>query len=120
MEKYIGKSFDTYNCFDLVKEYYWDVKGLDIKHFWESSVVPPMKEVETLICSNLGHFKKTASPREGDLVVLRLFGIMCHVGIYAAPHNILHSVRHVGSCIEPLSKYKHVLEGFYFHNKEKK
>lgn len=113
--KYIGKPYEEYNCFDLVKEFYLDLFGLDLKHFYEGRAVPERKEIESLIVSNKGDFEKVEQAEFGDIIVVNLYGYSCHIGIYLYENLMLHTIRGVGSCIEPIKKYEKMIEGYYRH-----
>lgn len=113
--KYIGRDYDKYNCFDLVKEFYLDFYNLDLKNYWESAEVPERWKTQNLIVSSKGDFDKVTEPKQGDIVVVNLFGYSCHVGIFIEQRFILHSLRKIGSCIEPTKKYERMIEGYYRH-----
>lgn len=114
--KYIGKSYDTYNCFDLVKDFYADNFGLDIKNYFEGGEVPGRKEVESLIISNKGDFVKiTDRPIFGDIVVIKLYGLECHIGVCIDGNRFLHSIKNSGSVIDRLERYHRMIAGFYRH-----
>lgn len=57
----------------------------------------------------------TESPAEGDLILFRLCGIPCHIGIYAGNGEFLHTLAPHDSCIERVDsmKWRTRIEGFY-------
>lgn len=118
--KYIGRPYETFNCFDLVKEFYLDVYGLDLRHYYEGAEIPPRKVIESLVISNKGDFQRVANPLPGDIVVVNLFGYSCHIGVVVPGKQILHTIRKVGSCMEPIKKYEKMIEGFYRHRETEK
>lgn len=113
--KYIGRSYEECNCFDLAKEFYKDNYGLDLKNYFEGDSIPPRNEIESLIVSNKGDFKRVDIPKVGDIVVINLFGYSCHIGVIVGPGKFIHSVRGAGSCVDTISKYKKMIDGFYRH-----
>lgn len=115
LKKYIGKQYEKYNCFDLVKEYYIDHFDLDLRNYYEGQGVPPRRTVQSLVISNKGDFVRVTEPQSGDIVVINLFGMECHIGIYIHPKKILHSMRVVGSSLEGLERYKRMIAGYYRH-----
>lgn len=115
LRKYIGRSYETYNCFELVKEFYKDQFGLDLKHFWEGGAVPGRKEVESLIVTNKGEFVPVKDPKFGDIVVIRLYGIECHMGVVIEGGKFLHSARGIGSLLDRLERYSKMIAGYYRH-----
>lgn len=114
-KKYIGRNYDHYNCFDLVKEFYKDHFGLDLSSYWEGVQVPNRDEVESLIISNKGDFVRVNDPQFGDIVVLKLYGIECHVGVVLNKSHFLHSARGIGSLMDRLERYSNMIGGYYRH-----
>jgi len=112
--KYIGRGYDEYNCLDLVKEFYKDQFGLDIKNYFEGDV-PSREEVGTLIKTNKGEFIKVDKPQFGDIVVIKLYGIACHLGVIVHGTKFLHSAKNIGSNIDRLERYSRLIEGYYRH-----
>jgi len=118
LSKYIGRSYNTYNCFDLVKEFYRDEYDIVLKDYFEGPVPSPDK-IECLVISNKGDFIEVPAPVYGDIVVIRLRGgYASHVGICLGEGKFLHSLRDVGSVIDQLPRYARMVEGFYRHRKE--
>jgi len=113
--KYIGKDYDKYNCFDLIKDFYMDHYNISLSNYFEGGPVPERNKVASLILSNKGDFVEESIPVFGDIVVIRLYGIECHVGVVVNDGMFLHSTRGVGSNMEKLSKYKRMIAGYYRH-----
>ena len=114
LSKYVGRDYETYNCFDLAKDFYRQELGLELKNYFEGGV-PPRKEIECLVKTNKGDFTRVEDIKFGDIVVIRLYGYASHIGICLGDGFFLHSVRKVGSCIEPLARYSRMIEGYYRH-----
>lgn len=113
--KYIGRNYDEYNCLDLVKEFYADIFKLNIKNYYEGDT-PDSKQVESLIVSNKGDFIEVKGPvKLGDIVVIKLFGVECHIGVVIDSKRFLHSVKNVGSAMETFNRYSRMISGFYRH-----
>lgn len=114
--KYIGRPYQEYNCFDLVKEFYLDHYGLDLRNYFDDKNIPDRATVECLISTNKGDFLLVdGEPEFGDLIVIKLFGYSCHIGVYIGEGSFIHSIRGPGSCIEPTKKYLKITEGYYRH-----
>ncbi len=114
LKKYIGRPYEKYNCFDLVKEFYKDQFDIELKNYYEGEIPNP-SQVEVLITSNKGDFFRVEKPRFGDLVVLRIYGIECHLGVVITEHAFLHSTREVGSNIDRLYRWENMRAGFFRH-----
>lgn len=113
--KYIGRNYDTYNCFELVKEFYKDQFNLDLSNYWEGGKTPNRDEVESLVVSNKGDFVRVDTPEFGDIVVLKLYGLECHIGVCLNKSQFLHSARNIGSLMDRLERYSKMIGGFYRH-----
>lgn len=113
--KYIGRDYASYNCFDLVKEFYKDHFDLDLKNYWEGGPVPSRDEVESLIVTNKGSFIPVSTPQFGDIVVVKLHGLECHMGVYTEGGKFLHSARNIGSLLDRVERYQHLIAGYYRH-----
>lgn len=116
--KYIGRPYESYNCFDLVKEFYRDQFQIDISHFFPKTEVPEREECETLIASNKGYFYKIFEKsliQFGDIVVIRFYGVECHIGVVINQKQFLHSARTIGSNMDRLDRYERMIAGFYRH-----
>ena len=117
LKKYIGRDYATYNCLDLVKEFYMDFFGLEVKNYFDGPV-PDRKEVSSLINTNLGDFVEIKNRKEikfGDIVVIKLYGIECHLGVVIEGTKFLHSAKNIGSNMDRLEKYDRLIAGFYRH-----
>lgn len=117
--KYIGRPYETYNCFDLVREFYLDHYQLNLSNYWEGTTIPSRQEISSLVVSNKGDFVFTTLPSFGDIVVIKLYGIECHIGIVLDKGKFIHSIRGAGSCIESLEKYRRMVAGYYTHRRNK-
>lgn len=116
LRKYIGREYEKYNCFDLVKEFYADQFGLTLKNYWEGPVVPSRAEVESLVVSNKGDFVRVeGKPQFGDIVVIKLYGLECHIGVVVNESHFLHSARIIGSSMDRLERYAKMIGGYYRH-----
>lgn len=115
LRKYLGRSYETYNCLDLVKEFYKDFFNLEVKNYYEGSV-PDRRQVESLIITNRGDFQKVEGPPKfGDLVVIKLYGIECHLGVVIKGTKFIHSAKNIGSNIDRLERYHKIIAGYYRH-----
>jgi hypothetical protein len=115
--KYIGRPYEKYNCFDLAKEFYMDFFKIDIKHYFEGDEKDVNKlEVQTLIVSNKGDFVRVeGKPQFGDIVVVKLYGFECHIGVCVNSSQFLHSAKKIGSSMDRLERYSRMIAGFYRH-----
>ncbi len=114
LRKYIGRDYREFNCLDVVKEFYMDQYGITVKDYYEGDT-PSSKEVESLIVSNKGDFIQVSDPMFGDIVVIKLHGIECHIGVCVGRGRFIHSTKKVGSNLDQLQRYSNLISGYYRH-----
>lgn len=115
LRKYIGRRYEDYNCFDLVKEFYKDHYDLELKNYFEGGPVPSRQDVESLVITNKGDFVKVGKPEFGDIVIIKLYGLECHMGVYIEGGKFLHSARNIGSLLDRSERYHKMIAGYYRH-----
>lgn len=125
LRKYIGRDYLSYNCFQLVQEFYKDQFGLDLMHYWQgANKVPDRKRVASLIVTNKGDFTEVTEPKFGDIVVINIYGVACHMGVVIekgispGSGKFLHSVRGMGSLLDRLERYSKLIAGYYRHREQ--
>ncbi len=114
LKKYVGRRYEDYNCLDLVKEFYKEFFNLEIKNYFDGAV-PGRGEVQSLINTNRGDFVRVDVPQFGDLVVIRVHGLECHLGVVVQGTKFLHSAEKIGSNIDRLERYNKLIAGYYRH-----
>lgn len=113
--RYIGRPYEKANCLDIAREFYMREFQIEIRQYYEGPV-PSRKDVEALIVSNKGEFVPVeGEPHFGDLVVIKLYGVECHLGIFIQKGKFLHSIKTAGSVLDSLVKYEKMIVGFYRH-----
>lgn len=118
--KYIGRSYETYDCFALVKEFYLDHFNLNLVPYYEAHGTEPLSrlDVQSLIVSNKGDFVRVDEPQFGDIVVIRLYGLECHIGVCLNKSQFLHSAHKIGSLMDRLERYSKMISGYYRHREK--
>ena len=54
------------------------------------------------------------APKEMCIVCMAMTGKgVSHIGVYIGEGMILHCVQNFGVCVEPLTKFQHVIKGYY-------
>jgi cell wall-associated NlpC family hydrolase len=110
----VGKPYTTYNCWDLVKNLYNDIYDLDVHQYYGLDV-PDYKECESLIKTNKGEFFKVERSQPGDIMLLRVLGIECHIGLFIGSGRFIHSLKTSGVVIDSVSRYSTRVTGYYRH-----
>ena len=111
--KYIGIPYEKMDCYDLCKKFYKEEFGVELpdQHYIDNRDVKEMAEV---VGSCKEEFVKVSDPRFGDLVLLRVWGMPAHVGLYVNDKIILHTQEKIGSMLENISpRWVNRIEGYY-------
>lgn len=66
------------------------------------------KEIRELI-----KVERIEKPQELCIIVMKVKGEPTHIGIYLSKGNIIHATTNYGVIIEPLSRWKNRIEGYY-------
>lgn len=111
----IGIPYGDANCFDIVRMFYREELGIDIKDLnRENLSADDRAAVESLIVASKGDFEKVDSPEYGDIIVIKVMGLESHVAVYIGNDRMLHTYHPEGSsCVEHLGKWKTRIAGFY-------
>lgn len=116
--KYIGRDYKVYDCFALVKEFYKDQFGLDLSPYYTGVEQLSRVDIQSLVVSNKGDFVRVDEPKFGDLVIIRLYGLECHIGVCLNKSQFLHSARVIGSTMDRLERYSKMIAGYYRHREK--
>lgn len=108
----IGVPYNKQNCLKLAQNFYKVVFKIELKHYCEDVPVK-RSDIQNLIYSNKGDFQKIDSPQFGDLILLRVHGLECHIGIYIDADHILHASRITGSILDKSYRWKTLIGGYY-------
>ena len=115
LSKYIGRKYEEYNCLDLVKEFYKDFFGVEVKNYFEGPIPTP-EDVSTLIISNKGDFVPVVGkPQFGDIAIIKFHGIECHLAVVIDGKKLLHSAKGIGSHLAGLERYSRMIAGYFRH-----
>ena len=110
----IGRLYEQVNCWQLVREFYMKIYGIELSQY-HGPVTPDAEKTAELITTNRGDFARVEEPRFGDLMLLRILGMECHIGIFIGKGKFLHSLKGTGSVLDSFEKYKSRVVGYYRH-----
>lgn len=108
----IGIPYEEKDCWGIAVEWYRLVLGIELKHYYDE-VPNDRTKANSLVYSSLGDFEKIETPKFGDIILIKLFGVECHIAIYLGEGKIFHTQRNVGSMVDRLSKWEKVITGYY-------
>lgn len=120
--KYIGIPFIDHgttnkgcDCWGLVRLVYRQEKKIELGQYDYLNAVD-CDEIQEIVRKNkVFEFKEIVTPHEFDLVLLRMHGRPCHIGIWVEPNRILHASYNIGVVLEDKSgsRLKGRVEGYY-------
>lgn len=98
-----GRGPDAFDCWGLVAAVVAERWGLELpSHAGEYETAADRHDLAAVVAGGQSEWTEIspAAARVGDVVVLRLAGAECHVGLVVAPGWFLHSLRGCDSVIE--------------------
>lgn len=109
----IGTPYSDKDCWGIVVEFYKLALNIELKSYY--SEVPGDRDIaKSLIYSNIGDFEEVKDDfKFGDIILIELYGVISHIAVYLGDETMLHSTLHSGCVIERVSRWKHLIRGFY-------
>lgn len=119
LSAFVGLPYETPNgCWQLVRRVYAACLGLELPAYTTAAEGLSREALATLIDSQRAAWRLVEDEQPGDVVLFRVLGAACHVGIVQAPGRFLH-VLHPGHTarIESYTAptWRPRVEGFYRH-----
>lgn len=65
------------------------------------------------IVSHISEYENVEIPRFGDIVLINIYGVPTHVGIYLDNENILHTTETTGTVVDKMSRWRSRIVGYY-------
>lgn len=110
--KYIGANYDQYDCYDIVRLFYFEVLGIKLNQL-DYDDPRNKNQVDHLFNLEKENFIKHNKPQAGDIIVFRVHNLAGHIGIYWEDDSFIHTMYKTGCVLDNLSKWKHKVIGFY-------
>lgn len=113
----IGTPYSDMDCWDIVSLFYKEIFNEELNLLYDykinSSGQEWAKSSNKIIIDNASKFKRVKNPDFGDIILMRVWGIPSHVGIFLDQKNILHTSEKTGCVIDSHIKWKNRIEGYY-------
>ena len=115
---FIGLPYDCFDCYDLVKLFYLKIYDVSLLEYHYDD---PLDKggMTFLIASQKSKFIKVSKPDFGDIMLLNVQGLPCHLGIYLWDGRFMHTTLKNGCIIDMEDQWKNKIEGFYRYDKDK-
>jgi len=101
----LGRSYAGADCAGLVIIFYRDILKIRHEEYLTYRDVTENNEPQIISALNNAKFAKVTSPkRKGDLLIIRSYGHIAHLGICFNERYFLHTLERIGS---HLTEYEH-------------
>lgn len=117
--RFVGLPYAAPNgCWQLVVAVYRELFGLALPDYAGDAAGLTREALAALIDTQRSAWRPVEAERPGDVVLFRILGAPCHVGVVQAPGLFLH-VLHAGQTARIESyrapTWRQRIEGFYRH-----
>ena len=120
VKKYVGLSFEEYNCWQLVCLIYKNELNIILDTYKNEYYDPLDREnIGSIYAREMAHtYIKIDKPKMFDVVVCRVRGQPWHTGTVIAPNEMLHTQRYINAVVERYDQFtwKNRILGFYRYN----
>jgi len=117
-----GRSMEGADCWGLVYMVYRTHLGIMLPDYLDQYETTDDRDLlgEVISTESGQKWHEPASPKEFDVIILRLRGVPMHVGLVTKPGYMLHCARGVGVVHENYDsvKWRHNVMGFARHGTE--
>ncbi len=109
----VGVPYKNMDCWEIVRQFYAIEFGIELPVLYLE--VPENRDmVEKIVYDVKKDFCEVAGPRKfGDILLLKLFGVECHVGVYLGNGQILHTTDHSGCVVDRFSRWEKLTVATY-------
>jgi len=108
----IGIPYETLDCWGVAKEFYKIVFRYDLLDYYDHA--PNDNEIaKDLIAKSKSDFEEVETPEYGDILLINLQGIPCHIAIYLSPSTILHTVKGSGCLVDRYSRWTKMVRSIH-------
>ena len=118
--KYVGLSFEEYNCWQLVCLIYQNELNITLDTYKNEYYNALDREnIATIYTREMAHvYFKVDKPQAFDVIVCRVRGQPWHTGIVIEPNEMLHTQRYTNAVVEHYDRFnwKSRILGFYRYN----
>ena len=109
---YLGTEHEDMDCWGLIREFYLRVLGKDLPEYYKNR--PRCKDVITkYVTEESSNYYRVDTPQLGDIILIKLFGVPLHVGLYLDEKKFAHSIETHGVVVDEVSRWKNRFEGYY-------
>lgn len=113
-----GRTRDGLDCWGLVVTVYRERLGIALPEFpgaYPDESQESLRHAAGVARAERERWRRVDAPAEGDVVLLRLQGLPCHVGVVISKTEMLHVMAGIESCVEKFTgpQWRNRIEGYY-------
>ena len=108
----VGIPYSKKHCWQLCEQYYMDLLTVKLEYSVDFDTTDKSLSC-SLIKANKGDFVKVSKPERHDLIVIKIHGIECHIGVYLGSGLFLHTTKKTGSVVDRVGRWQNMIEGYY-------
>ena len=113
----VGIPYSEMDCYELASRFHeLQFKRALPKYLYNNPI--DSKEISCVVSQKKNQFKKVLNPITGDIILIRVFGLAAHIGIYLEDNKFLHTQDKTGSVIDNVKKWEKRIIGYYRYDQD--
>lgn len=110
--KLIGTPYSEKDCWGIVVEFYRLQFKIELNQYYQD--IPKDRDAsKAMVYSNIGDFYSVSDRAFGDIFLVKLYGVECHIAIYLGEGLMLHTTNHSGCVIDRVARWEKLIVGTY-------
>ena len=108
----IGRPYSELDCWQLVREFYRIVFNAHLKAYYDN--IPETRDIaKSIVYDSMRDFIKVSDRQFGDLFLIKMLGVECHIAVYLGDGLMLHTSISSGAIIERVARWEKMIVGTY-------
>lgn len=115
-----GRDHTSLDCWGLVVLIYEEQLNITVPSFLSGYDIKSKSEISDMIRVHKESWSRISEPEPFSVVVFRIGGKLCHVGVMIDEHQFIHALEGVGVAIESVRSalWKNRVEGYYKYSEK--
>jgi cell wall-associated NlpC family hydrolase len=110
--KLLGVPYSTKDCWGIVVDFYRIVFDIELNRYYQE--IPKTRDAsKALVYSSMGDFHKVEDRKFGDIFLIKLYGVECHIAVYIDNGMMLHTTNHSGCVVDRVHRWEKLIVGTY-------